>query len=165
MTFRTRNDHSSAAEMPSPAGERLVTKYRRKIGEDGILHLVEDGTEDIYLAIQAATDPSGIYGIIDAYVRTGDVNVINTQRGVFADVSSSPRSLAELEQLRIDSRERFYSLPLDIRNIFHNNPEEFVANSQRALQAMEGIKKPGTPSAAQKQDGASSSADGAANNN
>lgn len=165
MKYRTRDCHLTAIELPTPSGDRIVTKYRRKIGDDGILHLVEDGTEDIYLAVQAATDPSGIYGIIDAYVRTGDVSVINQQRGVYTDVSSSPRSLAELEQLRIDSRERFYTLPLDVRNLFHNNPEEFIANSQRALQAMERGKKTGASPSPEKQEGTSAAADGAANNN
>lgn len=141
MAFATRCNHKTSADLPSPCGERIVTKYKRKVTDDGCLRLVEDGTEDIYTPIQAAADPGGIYAIIDAYVRTGDASVLEQQRGVYADVSSAPRTLAELEQLRIDSRERFFALPLDVRQLYHNNPEEFIANSGRALAALEAASK------------------------
>lgn len=139
MSFFTRS--ARPPRQLNSSGSRIRPKYRRQLLEDQLIHLVEDGNEDFYAGIQAHAAEVGVYQILNRYAESGDPSLLERQKGAYIDATKSPRSLAEVEQFRIDSERAFYGLPLDIRKLFNNNPRVFMSNpayADEVLSALEG---------------------------
>lgn len=147
--FKTRLDHHHGIDLPSPAGEDVVDEYGVVIDEDGLQVLAVVGKKNIYLPIQEAAVGASVYDVLERYENTGDVSLLEKQKGLYADVTKSPRTLAELEQFRIDSRNAFYSLPTDVRRMFGDNYHVFMANPQQAQAILDSLD-PARVRAAQK---------------
>lgn len=147
--FKNRLDHSCGLELPSPAGEEVVDEYGVVVDEEGIQVLAVVGKKNIYLPIQEAAVGVAVYDVLERYENTGDVTLLEQQKGLYTDVTKSPRTLAELEQFRIDSRNAFYSLPPDVRRMFGDNYHVFMANPQQAQEVLDSLD-PARVRAAQK---------------
>lgn len=132
MIFRTRIEHLTAVDLPSPHGSEVVDEYGLKVNAEGLKELEVVGQTNIYKKIQEAAFGTSVYEVIEAYARSGDISVLEKQKGVYADVTGTPRTLAELEQFRIDSRNAFYSLPVDVRRMFGDNYYVFMSDPEKA---------------------------------
>lgn len=153
MTFFSRS--SRPVTTPSPAGTRFYPDYKRKLQEDGTFVLEAAGEIDLYAHIQALAGGLDVYSLIDTYRRTGDPSVISSQKGAYIDVTNHPRTLAELEQFRLDSRDAFYSLPPSVRDLFGHSFEAFIRDPEKAMAVLaelekkpRGVVNPGTTAAA-----------------
>lgn len=130
MTFFTRV--SRPPTVPAPAGDHFIPTYERRVGADGTIGLEKTGKKNIFLEIQEGRAGLTPYEVLDRYGRSPDPAILKQQEKMYADLTSAPRSLAELEQFRIDSRNAFNSLPAGVRKIFDNNFQVFMAHSELA---------------------------------
>ena len=119
----------------SPAGEKKAPVYKEKLvtekSEDGsdIIRkkLVQVGETDIVAKIQACKDDCDVYKILDRFTG-GDVAALHrTAHAVYADLSEMPRNIHEAVRRVDNAMDSFMTLPVEIRQAFNNDPEEFVA--------------------------------------
>ena len=153
MEFRSRSTPCNSK--PAPAGAIMRAEYERRIDSKGLKRLVKVSEYNYYEHKQSFAQDCSIYTLLDRYRETGDTSYIDQQKGRYIDVTTCPRTLAELEQFRIDSERAFYNLPLDIRKLFHNNPQLFIADPARAQGILDQLSNP--PKAAGGQTGAETS--------
>lgn len=122
--------------VPAPSGTKLQPLYERRVKE-GVTSLVKTGNQDFYAHIQSQACTNNIYSIIDHVQSTGDLSPLYQHESRFADVSKSPRTLSELLDFRLECRRQFNDLPLSIRELFHNNPDEFMASPSKVAAVIE----------------------------
>lgn len=138
-----RNRSTPCNSKPAPAGEIMRAEYERRIDSKGLKRLVKVSEYNYYEHKQSFAQDCSIYTLLDRYRETGDTSYIDQQKGRYIDVTTCPRSLAELEQFRIDSERAFYNLPLDVRKLFHNNPQLFIADPARAQNILDQLSNVG----------------------
>lgn len=105
----------------------------------GIMQLEDCGTSDLYHYIQSHKDSVDINKILERY-RSGDISVLDQQRGQYLDISDAPKSLAEMYSFIRNCGTFFDSLPLEVRKEYDFNPAAFVADigSDRFVKLMKG---------------------------
>lgn len=126
MKFRTA--YSPRERFKSSSGSRLRKKYIKSYDKDGAYRLIEDGFEDVYDSIQKAAN--GV--TLDALIRrakAGDDSAIREPIDSYVDLSHVPKDLLEAHQMLIDAKDRYYSLPAELRSKFGNSFDEFLKAS------------------------------------
>lgn len=124
MEFRTA--YSEKLKIWSPSGEKTEMRHRAAMDKNGIRTLIRDRKIPIYDLIQESRDECEIERIIQRAVM-GDYNALNQSKGVYADITGMPKSIAEAQQMIINMKEEFEHLPKEIRAKFENNAEIYVA--------------------------------------
>lgn len=129
-----RNKHAKVSDpnsFVSCPGDRERIIYSPKIGEDGVLRIVETGKEDFQSYIESFKSQTDMASILKE-LSLGNVDVLHQNSANYGDFTQMPKTLAEAMQLQIDAENEFYKLPLDIRNKFNNNFREwlFTAGTQ-----------------------------------
>lgn len=116
------------ANKPDNPGRRMHPVYTVKIDNHGHKEVVQTGEHDQYADIQAAR-PDEMKSILERALRgdQGALLSIQQRAGTYADVTGAPKTLAEMQQLIIDAKRDFESLPAAIREKFENNVEQFIA--------------------------------------
>lgn len=109
----------------SPAGSRDADTFEIQIDKKGHKTLKWVGTHDIYQDIQSYKEECSIENII-ARAAAGDLNALNRTQGFYADITESPRDLAEAQRDIIKLSNTFDALPAEIRAKFDNSKEVFV---------------------------------------
>ena len=109
----------------SPAGSREADTFEIQIDKKGHKSLKWVGTHDIYQEIQSYKEECSIENII-ARAAAGDLNALNRTQGFYADITDSPRDLAEAQREIIKLSNTFEALPAEIRAKFDNSKEVFV---------------------------------------
>lgn len=108
-----------------PEGSREADTFEIKIDKKGHKSLEWVGTHDIYQDIQSYKDECSIENII-ARAAAGDLNALNRTQGFYADITESPKDLAEAQREIIKLSNTFEGLPAEIRAKFDNSKEVFV---------------------------------------
>lgn len=123
-------------------GSREANDYRVEINDKGHKSLNFVGTHDIYQEIQSYAEECKIENII-ARAAAGDPNALNQRQGIFADITDTPSSLAEAQNMILRLSSDFDKLPTEIRAKFDNSKEKFVKEfgSDMWIEAM-GLKSP-----------------------
>lgn len=124
MKFRTQFDPPE--HFYSNAGDQLRVTYEPYYDELGNLELKESGKYDQYLDIQSHADSVDINVILAKY-RNGDPEALNRVQGFYADVTSAPKSMADVLNIVIKGETEFNSLPLETRAKFDYNYAQFIA--------------------------------------
>lgn len=126
----------------SDPGSREANDYRVEINDKGHKSLKFIGTHDIYQDIQSYAEECKIENII-ARAAAGDPNALNQRRGTYADITNTPASLAEAQNIILRLSSDFDKLPTEIRAKFDNSKEKFVKEfgSEFWVEAM-GLKLP-----------------------
>ena len=109
----------------SNPGSREANDYRVEINDKGHKTLKFIGTHDIYQDIQSYADECKIENII-ARAAAGDPNSLNQRKGIYADITNTPTSLAEAQNMILRLSSDFEKLPTEIRSKFDNSKEKFV---------------------------------------
>ena len=125
---------------PAPSGSPILPVIREKVGASGAIDIVYDGERDVYAEIQAAAGLCDPYDVLNYIVRNGAESaedIIKHYKGEYLDVSAHPRSLVELEQLRLDGKNAFYRLPPELRALYGNSYEVFTADPVKSCQIAE----------------------------
>lgn len=130
----------------SDPGSREANDYRVEINDKGHKTLKFIGTHDIYQDIQSYAEECKIENII-ARAAAGDPNALNQRRGTYADITETPKNLAEAQNIILRLSTEFEKLPTEIRAKFDNSKEKFINEfgSDSWVDAM-GLKVPETSS-------------------
>lgn len=109
-------------------GESIKVTYSSKVNDDGTIELIPSGKEDWQAYIGSFADECDINTIVARFVN-GDVNALSVRNGVYGDFTEMPKTYAEMLQLQIDAQNQFNSLPLDIKEKFNNDFNQFIATA------------------------------------
>lgn len=124
MKFRT--PYTGQVRMHTNAGSREANDYEIQIDRiTGHKKLVFIGTHDIYDEIQSYADECKVENIL-ARSASGDINALNQRQGMYADISSSPKTLMEAQNSILKLSNFFDKLPAETREKFDNSKEKFV---------------------------------------
>lgn len=102
--------------------------YKPIVNRDGTITLVVDGHVNTDEEIQSYAESVDIDVIISRYMN-GDIEALNKHIGTYGDFTQMPKTYAEVLQMQIDARNTFDSLPIEIKQKFNNDPNEFFAQS------------------------------------
>ena len=103
---------------PGTAG--IEKTYTARYDENGRLDVVETGSEDLYALIQSHREACDIAYIIQRYLN-GETDVLEKQKGFYADITEYPKTYAELMNRVIESEAAFGQLPIEIKEKYGNN--------------------------------------------
>lgn len=112
----------------SNPGSRIHKIYTAKYDVNGSMFLEETGEENIYEQIQSHKDSVDINVLLKRY-QNGDVEALSKAQGIFVDVTSMPKTYAEMLNVLNDSRAAFDALPVETRAKFNHNPIEFMQSA------------------------------------
>ena len=123
--FRTvyeRERHTSCV------GDPVALEYGLEKDEKGASYLTITGKFSLYDQIQAYRDSCDLGLILDRFMKTGDVSLLQQRQGFYADTTEYPKNYAEMLQLAKKAEEFFYTLDADARAEFNNDPDQFFAS-------------------------------------
>lgn len=109
----------------SDPGSRFRNEYEITIDKKGHKTLHKTGEKNVWEDIQSYKDECDIGNII-ARAAAGDLNALNQRKGIYADITNTPRDLAEAQNNIVKLNNEFYKLPTEIREKFDNSKERFV---------------------------------------
>lgn len=116
------NDRFSVAGSP----EKVL--YAPIVKDDGTIELKESGKENLQEYIDSFAEECDI-NVIVAKFAAGDIGVLNQRVGTFGDFTKLPKTFAEMLQLQIDSKKYFDGLPVEIKQMFNNDCNQFFAQT------------------------------------
>lgn len=109
----------------SNPGSRMANDYQIEIDDRGHKSLHKVGEHDIWEEIQSYKEECSIDNIL-ARASAGDPNALNQRKGFYADITDSPKTLAEAQNNILKLKQGFEKLPAEIREKFDNSKEKFV---------------------------------------
>lgn len=112
----------------SNPGSPIHILYAPKVCDDGHIELVPCGKENTDEMIQSHLESTDINLILNR-VAQGDMSGLTVKNGAYGDFTNVPKTFAEALQLQIDSNRLFESLPVNIRDKFMQDPNEFFAKA------------------------------------
>lgn len=112
--------------IPTPPGTRYLDVFEEQISKDGTLEVVKVGERNIYEEIQLDLEPSKIENILHA-VALGDLNALKQRECFYADATTMPKNLMEMQNIVIKAKQEFYNMPKEVRELFNNSPEAYVS--------------------------------------
>lgn len=110
----------------TPHGSIYLNTYQEEINKKGKLSLKKTGQTNIDELIQQDLESTKIENILHA-VAMGDLNALKQREGTYVDATTLPHSLMEAQNLVIRLKDEFYDLPLEVRKLFDNSPEQYVS--------------------------------------
>lgn len=108
----------------TPSGNKIQPTYSKQI-INGVRQLTKTGETNIYDKIQESKDECDVKKIIERYIK-GDVEALNKNVLKYGDMSILPKSLNELNQIKINAENEFKSFPVDLREQFDNSCDKFL---------------------------------------
>ena len=111
---------------PTPEGNRYLNVYQEHIGKDGQIELEKTGQTCIYDMIQNHLEETKIENILHA-VAMGDLNALNQREIFYADTTTMPKTLMEVQNIVVKAKEEFETFPLEVRELFNNSCEQYVS--------------------------------------
>lgn len=106
-------------------GSTEANDYQIVIDKKGHKILKCTGTHDIYDEIQSYAEECKIENIL-ARAAAGDPDILNQRQGIYADISNTPKTLAEAQNSILKLKQEFEGLPAEVREKFDNSMEKFV---------------------------------------
>lgn len=108
-------------------GNRMEPHFIELYDQHGHPYLEQDGETDTYAKIQSFKEECDIHYLLARYA-AGDSSMIHSE-AVYMDVTQLPGSMAEMMNYMIRQKERFYELPLEIREKFGHSFEAWAAQA------------------------------------
>ena len=112
----------------SEPGNPIKEVYKPLVQKDGSIILVVEGHENTDEIIKSYEDSVDIDVILARYMN-GDLEALNRRVGQYGDFTQFPETYAEVLQMRIDAENVFRDLPVEIKQKFNNDPDQFFAQS------------------------------------
>ena len=114
----------------SPAGSSLVKKHGYYV-QDGKTIFGEVAEVDISRKINEAGRGCTLYEMIEKYQRTGDDSFLYAKAQAYdTDLTTAPKSLIDLYNLKSTAKDDFYKFPVDFRALFNHNVDDYFASIQ-----------------------------------
>lgn len=118
MEFNTQYDRRVPVYQEPGSREKIV--YSPRYSDTGVLDLVVTGKENLYEYIQSHAQSVDIHYLLDRFVN-GETDVLQRMQGFYGDVTSMPKTYAEVLNSVIAGEEAFARLPVDIKQKFDNS--------------------------------------------
>lgn len=118
MKFNTQYDKRAPVFQEPGSREKIV--YSPRYSDTGVLDLVVTGKENLYEYIQSHAESVDIHVLLNRFVN-GEVDVLQRMQGFYGDVSSMPKTYAEVLNAVIAGEEAFSRLPVDVKQRFDNS--------------------------------------------
>lgn len=116
--FRTQFDaHDPVYQLP---GDPVKVIYSPRYDDNGVLDLVATGREDLYEYIQSHKESTDIHVLLDRFAN-GEEDVLSRMQGFYGDITSMPKTYAEVLNAVIAGEEAFARLPVEIKQKFDNS--------------------------------------------
>lgn len=112
---------------PNEPGNIMEPQYKERYDENGNAYLEQVGEINTYEKIQSFKDEVDPMSILARYA-AGDTTVM-ANPGWYIDTSKLPANYIEWRNLMNDQKEKFEKLPLEIRNKFNNNFDNWAATA------------------------------------
>lgn len=109
----------------TPAGTQFINTYQEVI-KGGRKTLEKTGEHNVYDEIQLDAESVKIENILHA-VAMGDLNALHQRDASYVDATTMPKNLMEAQNLTIKMKDEFYKMPLEVRRLFDNSPDAYVA--------------------------------------
>ena len=129
MVFLTQYS-SRGRRFPSCVGSGIKVLYAPVFDRDGVMHLEQAGTEDLYASIQSHKDSCDIYVILGRY-QAGDVSALSKVQGLYGDFTQVPKTFAEALNVMIAAESYFDSLPVEEKAKYNNSFHQYLANMDK----------------------------------
>lgn len=113
--------------LPNEPGNIMEPQYRERYDENGNAYLEQVGEINTYEKIQSYRDEVDPMSILARYA-AGDTTVM-ANPGWYIDTSKLPANYIEWRNLMNEQKEKFETLPLEIRNKFNNNFDQWAATA------------------------------------
>lgn len=113
--------------LPNEPGNIIEPQYRERYDENGNAYLEQIGEINTYEKIQSYRDEVDPMSILARYA-AGDTTVM-ANPGWYIDTSKLPANYIEWRNLMNEQKEKFETLPLEIRNKFNNNFDQWAATA------------------------------------
>lgn len=111
----------------APTGSIYLTTYEEEIDKkSGRKKLAKVGQVNVYEKIQADLEDTKIENIIHK-LAMGDLSVFKKAQLTYADAEDFPKDLMEAQNIVVKAKYEFDQMPKEVREIFHNSPEEYVS--------------------------------------
>lgn len=121
--FNTQFDRRAPVYQEPGSPVRIV--YSPRYSDDGVLDLVETGRENLYEYIQSHKESTDIHVLLDRFAN-GEDDVLQRMQGFYGDVTSMPKTYAEVLNAVIAGEETFARLPIEVKNRFNNSFSEWL---------------------------------------
>lgn len=112
----------------SNPGSRYKQTYHGEVGTDGIIRLVCDDVIDIQEKMQSYEPSTNIYNIL-SHLSPSEFAAMEPPSGGLIDFTDMPKTYAEALQLVINGQNSFMKLPLEVRQKFNNDFNQWFATS------------------------------------
>lgn len=112
---------------PNSPGNILEPEYRERYDERGEAYLEKVGEVNTYEKIQSYREQCDVMAILSRYA-AGDETALATP-GYYIDTSKLPKTYTEYLNMMNEQREKFNQLPLEIRQKFGMNFEQWAATA------------------------------------
>lgn len=106
----------------------IKIKFAPELDKYGNKVIIEQGKEDLYAQIQSWRDECDI-NILMAKFTNGDKTALMKRVGAYLDISQIPDNFNDMLNLTTKAGFVFDSLPTDVKKVFGNNVNNFLANS------------------------------------
>lgn len=100
--------------------------YHGKVLPSGEIELVYDGVENIQEYIDSFEQETNIENIITR-VNNGEIDLLHSAAGAYVDTVGMPKTYAEILQTVIDGQRTFDMLPIEIKEKFGNDFNQWFA--------------------------------------
>lgn len=124
--FKPYEDEKPLA-LPNEPGNRFEPEYKERYDDRGQPYLEKVGEVDTYEKIQSYKDECDVMAILSRYA-AGDESVL-AKPGWYIDTSKLPQTYTEYMNMMNEKREQFNQLPLNIRQAFGMNFENWMATA------------------------------------
>lgn len=108
-------------------GNVMEPEYRERYDEKGHPYLVKVGEVNTYEKIQSYRDECDVMAILSRYA-AGDESALATP-GYYIDTTKLPKTYTEYLNMMNEQREKFDELPLEIRQRFGMNFQNWAATA------------------------------------
>lgn len=124
--FKPYEDEKPLA-LPNEPGNRFEPEYKERYDDRGQPYLEKVGEVDTYEKIQSYKDECDVMAILSKYA-AGDESAL-AKPGWYIDTSKLPQTYTEYMNMMNEKREQFNQLPLNIRQAFGMNFENWMATA------------------------------------
>lgn len=128
MMFNTQ--YERRVSVYQEPGSPIRPVYSPRYTDDGVLDLVQTGSENLYDYIQSHKQSTDIHYLLDRFVN-GETDVLQRMQGFYADVSDMPKTYAEVLNAVIAGEETFARLPVEVKRRFDNSFAVWLTSMDR----------------------------------
>lgn len=128
IKFNTQYD--KRAPVYQEPGSPIHLIYSPKYTDEGVLDLFVSGQENLYEMIQSHKESTDIHVLLDRF-SNGETDVLERMQGFYGDITSMPKTYAEVLNAVIAGEETFSRLPIEIKNRFNNSFSEWLTSMDK----------------------------------